>query len=212
MITESINTALLDGDNERVYEMIFGDTDPDTLEFSLDHFIANELKARPSDLLFFELSVSAVFGIQLSNSQSIVFKFFPESYGREHLEAVIKTQKSLYERGFPCPKPLTECHTLCSAIGYAEELVEEGSFQEAGQPFVLSELAEKQCALQQILTELDCRGLNEYVIAREIKEMTDLAARAHEVICAHEPNFIVGHGDWGVKMYTFSRKQTRRCF
>ena len=212
MLTESINTALLDGDNERVYEMIFGDTDPDTLEFSLEHFIANELKARPIDLLFFELSVSAVFGIQLSNSSSIVFKFFPESYGKAHLDAVVKTQMSLFESGFPCPKPITQCHSLCSAIGYAEELVEEGTFQEKVEKVSLNELAKGQHTIHTMLQNVDAKGLKRFLIPREGEESDELAKKAQELVCAHEPRLIVGHGEWGFKCTRFESNKLVAAF
>ena len=192
--------------------MIFGDTDPDTLEFSLEHFIANELKAHPVDLLFFELSVSAVFGIQLSNSSSIVFKFFPENYGKAHLDAVVKTQTLLFENGFPCPKPITRCHSLCSAIGYAEELIEGGTFQETVERESINELARGQHSIHTILQNIDTNGLNRFLIPRESKEADELAQKAQKLLCAHEPRLIVGHSEWGFKCTRFENNKLVAAF
>ncbi len=230
MITESINTALLDGDNERLYELVLGETDPDTLEFSIEHYLANSLKARPTSLLFFELSISAVFGFTLSNDEKVVVKLFPEEIFSEHIKTVIKMQSYLFEKGFPCPKPLTDCERLCNAIAFVERLTEEGRFEDCLLPERVQELAREQVRLHSLLKEVKHDGLKEHIIPTErlwplhlsefyeFKENNNaepidkIALAAKHKVTRQRGALIVGHSDWSAKCTRFTGNRLTAAF
>jgi hypothetical protein len=54
----------------------------------------------------FEVSVGARFGLRLGDGSRIALKVHVGREGPRYLEAVQRVQRHLWERGFPCPKPL----------------------------------------------------------------------------------------------------------
>ncbi len=70
-------------------------------------------KALCSDFLscfYIELSVGAVFGVQLSDGRAAALKFHPPAADHDHLCAVAHVQGYLQQAGFPCPRILRPPH------------------------------------------------------------------------------------------------------
>ena len=78
----------------------------------------DHLGAEPAEVLFRRQSISAVFGLRLTNGTDVVVKIRPDD-GRT--ESCVSAQTLLAAQGFPCARPLTPVTTVGSLAVHAEE-------------------------------------------------------------------------------------------
>ena len=80
---------------------IFGTDDPDAI---WRHALA--LCPEAVECFAYEASVGALFGLRLRHGSRVALKVHVDREEAERLEAVQRVQAHLFERGFPCPRPL----------------------------------------------------------------------------------------------------------
>jgi hypothetical protein len=75
------------------------------------------------DIIFVDGYLSTVLGVRLLSGRSVVVKV--RRYA-DRLEGCTEVHRRLWERGFPCPRPIVGLETLGDFVASAEELVEGG--------------------------------------------------------------------------------------
>ena len=115
----------------KVERSIFGTADPEAIWGQV-------LEACPEaeDCFAFRVSIGALFGLQLRDGSRVALKIHTRAYSSEYLAAAQAVQVHLWQRGFPCPRPL-------GARGRAtlEEWREEGVYRDGHVPEVRCALA-----------------------------------------------------------------------
>jgi hypothetical protein len=197
-----------------VERSIFGTEDPVAIW-------AQVLEACPDavECFAFEVSVGARFGLRLRDGSRIGLKVHVGREGPRYLEAVQRVQTHLWQRGFPCPKPLgfRERVTL-------EEWREDGEYRDAHEPEVRRVIAGHLAELFRLTGELQPPpGLEPFFARRDgplwprphnvlfdFEATADGAEWIDEIAAAAKPlrdarvgRLVIGHGDWTVKHFRF---------
>jgi hypothetical protein len=89
----------------------------------LSGWCAEHLGSTLHETLFTTGHLSYVVGVRLADGREVVVKI---RQPRSELAACAMIQKSLWEAGFPCPRPLTGLHPLADGVASAEELMAGG--------------------------------------------------------------------------------------
>jgi hypothetical protein len=167
----------------------------------------------------FEVSVGALFGLRLEDGSRVALKIHSGRTGQDYLEAVQKVQAALWERGFPCPRPLgvRERATL-------EEWRAEGVYRDAHEPEVRRVVAEQLARLLRVTRELGpVAGLEPFFPPPEgplwptphnvlfdfeatgagAEWIDEIARKAKPLRDARVGELVIGHGDWTVKHFRF---------
>lgn len=91
-----------------------------------------QLGSPPAGEIFRSGHLSAVFGFRLADGRAVVVKLRPNS---PRVAACVEVQRRLFERGYPCPEPLTGATPLDDAVATAETYVPGGAMlPAAGDP------------------------------------------------------------------------------
>lgn len=192
---------------------IFGTDDPEEI-----WAIAREACPDAVDCFAFEVSVGALFGLELRDGSRIALKIHLED-DPPYLEAVQRLQAHLFDHGFPCPRPL-------GVRGRAtlEEWRDEGGYRDAHDPPVRTVVAEHLALLFRLTEELQpLAGMELYVPSGEqplwgkphnvlfdfdatasgAEWIDDIARAAKSVRDSRGGRVVIGHGDWTVKHFRF---------
>ena len=207
-----------------VWSLVFGERDEDAALELLNDLCSVAVGSGIDAKLFGETSVGVVFGLRLTDGRRIVAKAHQPRERVDFLLAVYDTQSSLHGAGFPCPLPLATPLAFGAAHATFEELVDEGTFEDARDPVIRGALAET-LAWHLTLTKrlgvpvgfeggwrvwdstsvwpaethspiFDFPGT-----AAGAEWIDDLARAARQRFVAGEPQ--VGHSDWGAKHFRF---------
>jgi len=89
----------------------------------LDRWCRAHLSAGVDEVLFRDGYLSTVLGVRLSSGQPVVVKVRRQA---ERLQACWMVHCQLFERGFPCPKPLVAPQPFGEWMASAEAAVEGG--------------------------------------------------------------------------------------
>jgi hypothetical protein len=167
----------------------------------------------------FEVSVGARLGLRLRDGSRIALKVHLDRVGPDYLEAVQRVQKHLFERGFPCPKPLG-----VRGRATVEEWREDGVYRDAHEPEVRRVVAGELAELFRLTGELQpLPGMEPFFPRRDgplwprpHNVLFDFEATAEgaewidEIARAAKPRrdaqvgaLVIGHGDWTVKHFRF---------
>ena len=97
----------------------------------------------------FRVSIGAAFGIDLRGGSRIALKIHTDAYPASYLEAAQRVQEHLWQRAFPCPRPL-------GVRGRAtlEEWRDDGEYRDAHEPEVRHSLAAGLARLIELTDEL----------------------------------------------------------
>ena len=85
--------------------------------------------AEPARVLFRKGHLSVVVGLELRDGRQVVVKVRPPD---DRIAGCVAVQRHLYERGFPCPRPVAGPSPLGGAMATAEALVPDGRALEEG--------------------------------------------------------------------------------
>ena len=174
------------------------------------------LGADVGSVLFTREHLSAVYGVRLSDDRVVVIK---ARHPQERVAACIEVQSTLWERGFPCPRPLAGPVVVDGVMVTVEELVAGGELLprdgEAARRF--AELLARLVELAPMPTQIgplepvppwlawDHGGAGLWPVPDDIDvdlnavggpAWIDDAARAASDVLATCPEGVVGHGDW----------------
>ena len=125
-----------------MWQLVFGEADEDGACELLDAICRSAVGSGIDAKLFGETSVGIVFGLRLTDGRRIVVKAHQPRERIDFLLAVHDTQTKLHAAGFPCPLPLAAPRALGLAHATFEELVDEGTFEDARDPIIRRPLAE----------------------------------------------------------------------
>jgi hypothetical protein len=166
-----------------------------------------------------EVSVGALFGLRLDDGSRVALKIHTGRTGQDYLEAVQRVQAALWERGFPCPRPLgvRERATL-------EEWRDEGMYRDAHEPEVRRVVADHLARLLRVTRELGpIAGLEPFFPSADgplwptphnvlfdfedtgagAEWIDEIAREARRLRDARVGELVIGHGDWTVKHFRF---------
>ena len=125
-----------------VWQLVFGQADESGALEVLDNFCRAALGSGVDTKLFGETSVGIVFRLRLADGRRIVVKAHQPRERIEFLRAVCDTQTALHQAGFPCPLPLAPPLPFGAAHATVEELVDDGTYEDARDPSIRQALAE----------------------------------------------------------------------
>jgi hypothetical protein len=111
----------------------------DDLPDWLPAWCRDHLGSKPAEVLFELRSISAVFGLRLTDGTDVVVKARPDD-GRA--SSCVAAQARLAERGFPCARPLTPVVGVGSLAVHAEEFRPGGEMLPGDSPDVAVRYAE----------------------------------------------------------------------
>lgn len=201
--------------NPVVERSIFGTDDPDAIWRRV-------LEACPDaiECFAFEVSVGARFGLRLRDGTRVALKIHTDRSEDASLEAVQRVQAHLFERGFPCPRPLG-----VRPRATLEEWRDKGEYLDAHQPDVRRILAEHLAELHRLTGELGpVAGLEaffpppgaplwprphnvlfDFEATGPGAEWIDEIARSAKKRRDERPGkLVIGHYDWSVKHFRFA--------
>jgi hypothetical protein len=165
------------------------------------------------------VSVGALFGLLLDDGSRVALKVHTRRAGHHYLEAVQHVQARLWERGFPCPRPLgvRERATL-------EEWRDDGEYHDAHDPDVRRVVAEQLARLLRLTRELGpVAGIEPFfpppgsplwpvphnvlfdfeTTASGAEWIDEIARAAKHLRDRRAGELVIGHGDWTVKHIRF---------
>ncbi|MGI5501108.1 hypothetical protein [Lentzea sp. CA-135723] len=108
------------------------------MTFDLSAWCAAELGSGPVEVFCERVSISSVFGVRLADGRSAYVKARADD-GRA--VSCLAAQKSLAERGFPCPRPLTPVVWAAGLAVHAEEPLPGGEVLPGDTPEVAQRYA-----------------------------------------------------------------------
>jgi hypothetical protein len=167
----------------------------------------------------FEVGIGASLGLQLRDGTRIALKVHLGRQALDYLRAVQRVQQHLWEKGFPCPRPLgvRDRATL-------EEWRDEGEYRDAHEAPVRRVLAEQLVRLFRLTEELQpLAGMEPYfppnggnlwptphnalfdfeATAAGAEWIDAIATEAKPVADSRTGKLVIGHGDWSVKHFRF---------
>jgi Ser/Thr protein kinase RdoA (MazF antagonist) len=195
-------------------EQILGTSDARTIERAID-------AAFPGARVFhLELSVGALFGLELPDGERLALKVHHPAVSAERLAAQQAVQSHLAANGFPCPRPVLAPTRLLDRLAVADE------WRDEGEPVAEVTLARRRAMAHALarLVELAAE-LGSPAALRDPKDterlwrtphnalfdfeatiagaewIDEIAARAKPLMRAGPVG--VGHHDWSVKHFRF---------
>ena len=199
-----------DGPIER---SIFGTDDPEAIWQQV-----RALCPQAVECFAFEVSVGALLGLRLRDGSRVALKVHLQREV-EWLEAVQRVQAHLFERGFPCPRPLG-VHGRATL----EQWHDEGDYLDAHAPPVRRVMAKQLAELFRLTHELlPLAGMEPYLpspdgplwpaphnvlfdfeaTTRGAEWIDEIAQAAKLLRDTRVGDLVIGHGDWTVKHFRF---------
>jgi hypothetical protein len=212
-------------DNAALTRSILGTADPEEIAARLHVFCEEHLRSRPKEIFFCELSVGAAFGLCLQDGGRVFLKAHKPDRPAEFLEAVRRVQGHLFERGFPCPRPLAGPASFGPGFATTEEFVDDGEQVDAHEPVIRRRMAQALAQAIELAAEVRDVGalssgwawpkddlwpvphnaLFDFEATAEGAEWIDeIAAEAKRVMDGFHGRVVVGHADWSVKHFRFA--------
>ena len=205
-------------DNPSFTRSILGTADPAEVLSNLDAFCKKHLGSEVDEVLFFNLSVGAAFGLLLNDGRRIFLKVHPPERPSEYLKAVHRVQNYLYRRNFPCPEPLLGPRPFSVGLATVDEFLDKGEVSDGHDPEVRHEMAKVLYRQIQLAGEVrDLRGLEEgwpwpgknelwppphnalfdfEATAEGAGWIDDAASKAKAIVDSFDGRVVVGHTDW----------------
>ena len=147
-------------DNPPLSRSILGTEDPEEVRHNLDTFCNAHLGSEVKEVLLFQLSTGAAFGLLLHDGRRVFLKAHPPERPAEYLEAVHRVQKHLHHRSFPCPEPLIGPQPFGIGLATVDEFVDTGEIPNGHGPKVRQEMAQMLAHQIDLAEEVpDIRGL-----------------------------------------------------
>ncbi|MGH3146582.1 MAG: hypothetical protein ACRDTR_12355 [Rubrobacter sp.] len=203
---------------------ILGTDEPAGIYRRLEGLCVTGGLSAPERVFFFEISVGAAFGLLLEDGSRVVLKAHPAGRNVDFLEASCRVQRHLFERGFPCPRPILDPAPFGEGYATVEAFEDRGELADAHEPWARHEMAGTLARLIQQASEVpDVDGLRldwtwpeERLWPSPHNALFDfeattagagwiegVAASAKRVVDASTGPVVVGHGDWSVKHFRF---------
>ena len=128
----------------KVERSIFGTADPDAIWQQV-----LEVCPEAEDCFAFAVSIGALFGLELRDESRVALKVHTDAYSSDYLVAAQRVQEHLWQRGFPCPRPL-------GVRGRAtiEEWTDDGVYRDGHDPEVRRALAVALASMIELTDEL----------------------------------------------------------
>jgi hypothetical protein len=218
-------------DNPVFTRSILGTADPEEIAARFHVFCEEHLRSRLKEVFFCELSVGAAFGLRLQDGRRVFLKAHKPELSAEFLEAVRRVQGHLFERGFPCPRPLAGPASFGPGLATAEEFVDEGEHVDAHEPVIRCRMAQALARAIELAAEVqDVEALSSgswawpkdalwpvphnalfnFEATDEGAEWIDrIAVEAKRVMEGFHGREVVGHADWSVKHFRFAGGEVR---
>jgi hypothetical protein len=192
---------------------IFGTDDPQAIWNQVV-----ELCPEAVECFAFEVSVGALFGLRLRDGSRVALKVHLEP-DPTRLQAMQRVQVHLFERGFPCPRPL-------GVRGRAtlEQWRDDGIYRDAHERPVRRVIARHLAELHRLTRELQpLAGMEPFfpppngplwprphnvlfdfeATATGAAWIDEIAQAARRLRDARAGDLVIGHGDWTVKHFRF---------
>ncbi|CAN5681464.1 hypothetical protein BH24ACT22_BH24ACT22_01840 [soil metagenome] len=204
---------------------ILGTADAAEVYNMLEAFCSARLGSAVEDVLLFELSVGAAFGVRLADGRRVLVKSYPPNRPPEFLHAVHRIQSHLSRSGFPCPAPVAAHAPFGSGFATAEEFVDAGEYADAHDPAVRRESAGTLAWLVRLAGEVgDTDGIGRGWSRPPRGELwpqphnvlydfpgtapgsswiEGIAAGAKSTLDSNCDGLVVGHADWSSKHLQF---------
>jgi hypothetical protein len=202
-------------------EDVLGD---EAADGAFERFCRSELGSGIGEVLFERASTGIVRGLELEDGRRVVVKAHQPAQDALFLTAVRDVQAFLHSAGYPVPLPLTGPAPLGRGLGLAQELRDEGSWEDAHRPEIRGELARSLAWQLELTRDLGAvsglgRGWRLWAgtglwppvahspifdfaaTAVGAERIDSLAARAKTLVGGSEP--LVGHSDWSAKHMLF---------
>ncbi len=216
-----------------VEKEVFRTTDPDQIARMIDTFCQTELGSAVADYLFFESSQGAVCGLRLIDGRRVVIKVHKFSRSLDFLNAVVRVQHYLADKGYPCPRPLLGPRPLAYGQAIVEELIDEGFYKDAHDPVIRRSMAEMLAWLIKLTHKPETiPGLRPSALDRRLPSSTlwptphsklfdfeataagaewidDIARKTKEVVSTGAGDLVLGHTDWSVKHLRYVGQHVR---
>jgi Phosphotransferase enzyme family len=198
----------------RVERSIFGTADPDEI-----WRLARAACPEAIECFAFEVSVGALLGLRLRDGTRVALKIHTDRFGDGYLAAVQRVQAHLWDRGFPCPKPLG-----VRSRATIEEWRDEGTYRDAHEPEVRAVLARQLAELFRQTADLQpLVGMEPFfppaggplwpkphnvlfdfeATAAGADWIDEIARVAKDRRDSVPGRLVIGHGDWSVKHFRF---------
>lgn len=102
---------------------VFGTTEPAAVTGLVEGFCGDHLGSSVAACPFAIASVGVVLGLRLEDGRDVVVKAHQPRWSTAFLAAVVRVQRHLAARGFPCPRPLLDPAPLGRGWATVDELV-----------------------------------------------------------------------------------------
>jgi hypothetical protein len=145
-------------DNPAFTYSILGTADLQEVFRRLDAFCKAHLGSGVDEVFLCELSVGAAFGLRLKDGRRIFLKAHKPDWSSGFLKAVRRVQEHLYDRGFPCPRPLAGPASFGSGLATVEEFVEEGEHADAHNAAIRRKMAQALARSIELAAEVPDAG------------------------------------------------------
>lgn len=203
---------------------ILGTDDPARIFRRLEGLCVTGGLPAPERVFFCEISVGAAFGLLLEDGSRVVVKAHPAGRNVGFLEASCRVQRHLFERDFPCPRPILGPAPFGEGSAVVEAFEDRGERADAHEPWVRREMAGTLARVIRQSSEVpDVGGLrldwtwpedrlwpaphnalfDFEATAAGVGWIDEVAAAAKRVVDASTGPIVVGHGDWSVKHFRF---------
>ncbi len=192
---------------------------------AFERFCREELGSGVGKVLFERASTGIVRGLELEDGRQVVVKAHQPAQDEIFLTAVRDVQAYLHAEGYPVLLPLGGPAPLGRGLGLAQELRDEGTWEDAHRPEIRRELARSLAAQLELTRRLGAvvglgrgwrlwadKGLWPPVAHSPIfdfastavgaERIDELAAQARQLIVG-SGEALVGHSDWSAKHMRF---------
>ena len=217
-------------DNPTFTYSILGTADPQEVLRRLDTFCKDHLRSGVDEVFLCELSVGAAFGLHLKDGRRIFLKAHKPDWSSGFLKSVRRVHEHLYDRAFPCPRPLAGPAPFGPGLATVEEFVEEGEHADAHDPGIRRKMAQALARSIELAGEVRDLGA---LSAGWAWPKEDLWPVPHNALCDFETTadgagwidgigseakrimdgfrgkVVVGHADWSVKHFRFAGGEIR---
>jgi hypothetical protein len=211
------------GDPARTLGELCGSADPDELASRFERWVVDNLEQTVVRPRFFTCSVGAVGALELDDGRVVVVKVHQRRVERDVLAAMQRVQHHLFDRGFPCPQPLTGPRSFGASLATADRWLDDG-----GNNFGTGAMAASAAGLASMVAlaaEVDhVDALERAAMARapgaryptphsplfdfdrpdpRVAWIDSFADRALAVIDALDAPAVTAHGDWSARNVRF---------
>jgi len=122
---------------------VFGTSDPEAIATMVVAFVRNHLGSGVQGYIFCTSSVGSTHGLVLEDGRRLVLKARPPPdtnpnlpLDRHSLEQVVRVQRYLCDKGYPCPAPIMDPAPLGQGLATIETYRGEGECRDAHDPSV----------------------------------------------------------------------------